>query len=169
MRHLSFAQYLCTFITIQHSSQAHPPTQPCFEHESCVCSMPSLLGSPPSIPPSFPVESSPSEQHQHQQQQQRPFPDPNRLAPEDAYYAQTVKARAVAAAAATATTANYDGSLPTLKGNQSAAAVTALRLPNADGGRKVRDTSRRRRRRKGAWKKLLWVKQSCTAFLSLLR
>lgn len=131
--------------------------------------MPSLLGSPPSVPPPYPVETSSSEhQQQQQQQQQRPFPDPNRLAPEDAYCAQSLKARA-ATATSTATstaTANYDGSLRTLKGNQSAAAVAALRLPNADGGRKVRDTSRRRRRRKGAWKKLLWVKQSCT-FLSL--
>ena len=120
--------------------------------------MPSLLGSPPSVSPPFPVEAkthhpeSPGEQ----QQQQRPFPDPNRLAPEDAYYAPSLKARAATA------TANYDGSLRTLKGNQSTTAVAALRLPNADtGGLKVRGTSRRRRQRKGAWKKLLWVKQSC--------
>lgn len=119
--------------------------------------MPSLLGSPPSVSPPFPVETethhpeSPGEQ-----QQQRPFPDPNRLAPEDAYYAPSLKARAATA------TANYDGSLRTLKGNQGTTAVAALRLPNADtGGLKVRGTSRRRRQRKGAWKKLLWVKQSC--------
>lgn len=167
MRHLSFAQYLCTFITIQHSSQAHPPTQPCFEHESCVCSMPSLPDSPPSFPPSIPVDThayrasgsdSPGEHH-------RELPDPNRLAPEDAYFAPSLlKARAARA--------NYDDSLRTLKGNGNGVAPLRRRpaVPNADEkeARKVRGTSQHRRRRKGAWKKLLWVKQSCTT-LPILR
>lgn len=165
MRHLSFAQYLCTFITIQHSSQAHPPTQPCFEHESCVCSMPSLPDSPPSFPPPIPVEphpyrasgsDSPGEHH-------RELPDPNRLAPEDAYFAPSLlKARAARA--------TYDDSLRTLKGNGSASSLRRRpAVPNADEkeARKVRGTSQHRRRRKGAWKKLLWVKQSCTTLPTL--
>lgn len=129
--------------------------------------MPSLLGSPPSVSPPFPVETEthhPESPGKQQQQQRRlPPPDPSRLAPEDAYLASSLKARGATA------TANYDGSLRTLKGNQGTTAVAALRLPNADaGGSKVRGSSRRRRQRKGAWKKLLWVKQSCMVLMLFL-
>lgn len=131
--------------------------------------MPSLLGSPP-LPSPVPVESHPNRaggSRSHSPGEQRALPDPSRLAPEDAYYAPSLlKARAAAAAKA-----NRDDSLRTLNGNGNSAAVAALRplsaVPNPDAGssqkdvRSVRGTSRRRRRRKGAWKKLLWVKQSC--------
>ncbi|EYE96112.1 phosphatidylinositol N-acetylglucosaminyltransferase [Aspergillus ruber CBS 135680] len=127
--------------------------------------MPSLLGSPP-IPPSVPDESHPNRvggSRSHSPGEQRALPDPNRLAPEDAYYApSSLKARAAAAAKA-----NRDDSLRTLKGNGNSAAVATLRplsaVPKPDAEkdvRGVRGTSRRRKRRKGAWKKLLWVKQS---------
>lgn len=133
--------------------------------------MPSLLGSPPSVSPPFPPFPVETETHhpespgkqQQQQQRRRPPPDPSRLAPEDAYFASSLKARAATA------TADYDGSLRTLKGNQGTTAVAALRLPNSDAsGSKVRGASRRRRQRKGAWKKLLWVKQSCMVFMLFL-
>ena len=128
--------------------------------------MPSLPDSPPSFPPPTPVEThpyrasgsdSPGEHH-------RELPDPNRLAPEDAYFAPSLlKARAAKA--------NYDDSLRTLKSNGSASSLRRRpAVPNAGEKetRKVRGTIQHRRRRKGAWKKLLWVKQSCT-ILSILR
>lgn len=150
--------------------------QPCFEHELRVCSMPSLLGSPPPYPPPIPVgihsnnragESNNSSGEQDNEHQPALHPDPNRLAPEDAYLASSLlKARAA--------NANHGDPLRTLRGNQknSAAAVAALRplsaVSNAEAGnQKVRGTSRRRKRRKGAWKKLLWVKQSCIDFSTL--
>lgn len=86
------------------------------------------------------------------------IPDPNRLAPEDAYFA-TPLSRARSAPLA------YDDALHSL-GN-GGATVGSLRPPRGvlgnNGGkdaRKLGSTSGRRRR-KGAWKKLLWVKQSC--------
>lgn len=130
--------------------------------------MPSLLGSPP-IPPPVLDESHPNRvggSRSHSPGEQRALPDPNRLAPEDAYYAPSLlKARAAAAAKT-----NRDDSLRTLKdnGNGNSAALTPWRplsaVPKPDAEKDVRSmrgTSRRRRRRKGAWKKLLWVKQSC--------
>lgn len=128
--------------------------------------MPSLPDSPPLFPPPIPVETlpyrasgsdSPGEHH-------RELPDPNRLAPEDAYFAPSLlKARAAKA--------NYDDSLRTLKSNGSASSLRRRpAVPNAGEkeARKVRGTIQHRRRRKGAWKKLLWVKQSCTT-LPILR
>lgn len=158
--------FLCNISNLIALTTKKKSIQPCPEHESCVCSMPSLLGSPP-IPPSIPDESHPNRvggSRSHSPSEQRALPDPNRLAPEDAYYAPSLlKARAAAAAKA-----NRDDSLRTLKGNGNSAAVTTLRplsavpKPEAEKDvRSVRGTSRRRRRRKGAWKKLLWVKQSC--------
>ncbi|RAL12179.1 phosphatidylinositol N-acetylglucosaminyltransferase [Aspergillus homomorphus CBS 101889] len=120
--------------------------------------MPSLSDSPPSRPPPVPVETHPN--RSVGLKEQRALPDPTRLAPEDAYYASSLlRARP--------SSAHYDDSLRVLNPNAvHATSVAALRLPPAVPGvggrkevRKLRGTSRRRRR-KGAWKKLLWVKQS---------
>ncbi|PYI02517.1 phosphatidylinositol:UDP-GlcNAc transferase PIG-C [Aspergillus sclerotiicarbonarius CBS 121057] len=113
--------------------------------------MPSLPDSPPPVPPPVPVETHPNRTVGGKPIAQRALPDPTRLAPEDAYYTSSLpRARP---------TTGYDESLRVLNGN--AASVAALRPPPAVplGSCKVRGTSRRRRR-KGAWKKLLWVKQS---------
>lgn len=90
--------------------------------------------SPPPIPPPIPVETHPNRTNGPSygglQQSERELPDPNRLAPEDAYYVPS-------------------SSLP-------------LDLPRPKEIRKIRgEYNSRRRRRKGAWKKLLWVRQSC--------
>ncbi|GCB17970.1 phosphatidylinositol N-acetylglucosaminyltransferase GPI2 subunit [Aspergillus awamori] len=120
--------------------------------------MPSLPDSPPPVPPPVPVETHPNRTvGVKPTAAQRALPDPNRLAPEDAYYTSSLPR-------ARPTQTGYDESLRALNGNSgTAASVAALRPPPAVpgvGSRKVRGTSRRRRR-KGAWKKLLWVKQSC--------
>ncbi|PWY68159.1 phosphatidylinositol:UDP-GlcNAc transferase PIG-C [Aspergillus eucalypticola CBS 122712] len=129
----------------------------CYKHESRCSSMPSLPDSPPPVPPPVPVETHPNRTvGVKPTAAQRALPDPNRLAPEDAYYTSSLPR-------ARPTQTGYDDSLRVLNGNSgTAASVAALRPPPAVpgvGSRKVRGTSRRRRR-KGAWKKLLWVKQS---------
>ncbi|KAF7121855.1 hypothetical protein CNMCM5793_009409 [Aspergillus hiratsukae] len=116
--------------------------------------MPPPPGSPPPIPPPVPVETHPNRTSSLKPPpQHRALPDPTRLAPEDAYFSSShLRGRTA--------NANYDDPLRALNGN-----AAALRPPPAFPGadsrkeRKVRGTSRRRRR-KGAWKKLLWVKQS---------
>lgn len=116
--------------------------------------MPSL-SDPPPVPPPVPVETHPNRAvgFKPSPDQQRALPDPTRLAPEDAYYSHGLSR--------TRTAPNtYDDPLQPLNGSAgTAASVAALRSPPAVPPRKVRGTSRRRRR-KGAWKKLLWVKQS---------
>lgn len=123
--------------------------------------MPSLSESPASVPPPVPVETHPKRTGGISPSEQRALPDPTRLAPEDAYFGPTLTRTHTAPA--------YSDSLRTLSGNVAApAAVAALRPPpavpssdpNERHARKVR-TSGRRRKRNGAWKKLLWVKQSC--------
>lgn len=119
--------------------------------------------SPPPVPPPVPVETHPNRAGglKHPQQQ-RALPDPNRLAPEDAYYVQSPP--------------RVRSNIDTHRANfraingvaTNSAAAAALRPPPAVPGaettkkepRTVRASSRRGRR-KGAWKKLLWVKQSC--------
>lgn len=84
------------------------------------------------------------------------MPDPNRLAPEDAYFATSLS-RARSAPLV------YDESLHLGNGD----AVGSLRAPRGVLGNAGRKDGRKlgssggRQRRKGAWKKLLWVKQSC--------
>ncbi|PWY92866.1 phosphatidylinositol:UDP-GlcNAc transferase PIG-C [Aspergillus heteromorphus CBS 117.55] len=106
-----------------------------------------LPDSPPPLPPPVPVETHPYRTVGIKSSADPP--DPTRLAPEDAYYSALPRARP--------TSASYDDSLRVLSSNS----VAALRPPPAvpGVGRKLRGSSRRRRR-KGAWKKLLWVKQS---------
>ncbi|KAF7156455.1 hypothetical protein CNMCM5623_010125 [Aspergillus felis] len=116
--------------------------------------MPPPPGSPPPIPPPVPVETHPNRTSSLKPpQEHRTLPDPTRLAPEDAYFSSAhLRGRTA--------NANYDDSLRVLNGN-AAALRPQPAFPGADGRkeRKVRGPSRRRRR-KGAWKKLLWVKQS---------
>ncbi|KAE8355108.1 phosphatidylinositol N-acetylglucosaminyltransferase-domain-containing protein [Aspergillus coremiiformis] len=116
--------------------------------------MPSLSDSPPSVPPPVPVETHPNRAVGIKPpRQQRTLPDPTRLAPEDAYYSPTLVRTRTGPA-------SYDETIRGLNGSTgTAASVAALRPPHAVPVRKLRGTSRRRRR-KGAWKKLLWVKQS---------
>ncbi|KAL2003770.1 hypothetical protein VTN02DRAFT_2406 [Thermoascus thermophilus] len=116
--------------------------------------------SPSPIPPPVPVETHPNRAGGLKPQQQRGPPDPNRLAPEDAYYAHSPPR-------SRPQLDHHGANVQPLNGIvANPAAVAALRPPPAVPGaeakkeaRKVRGTSRRRRR-KGAWKKLLWVKQS---------
>ncbi|KNG80138.1 phosphatidylinositol:UDP-GlcNAc transferase PIG-C [Aspergillus nomiae NRRL 13137] len=116
--------------------------------------MPPLSDSPPPVPPPVPVETHPNRAVGIKPSgQQRTLPDPTRLAPEDAYYSPALVRTRTAPA-------TYDESIRGLNGSAgTAASVAALRPPHAVPARKLRGTSRRRRR-KGAWKKLLWVKQS---------
>ena len=76
------------------------------------------------------------------------FSDPNRLAPEDAFYASSPPRRlrddAYSRSISRKLNADYD---------------SARLRPNKDRGRS------RSRRGKGGWKKLLWVKQDCTYLL----
>lgn len=88
------------------------------------------------------------------------IPDPDRLAPEDAYFATSLTRARTAPV-------SYVDNLSSLSSDGTA--VTTLQHPRgplaADPGRKdMRKLggAGSRRRRKGAWKKLLWVKQSCT-------
>ncbi|KAJ5998992.1 hypothetical protein N7451_006802 [Penicillium sp. IBT 35674x] len=101
-----------------------------------------------SIPPPIPVDTHPNRGNPFEQDR---IPDPNRLAPEDAYFAPShSKARSVPG--------SYNETLPLSSGG-------TLRPPRGvlDSGRKdprKLGSTGGRRRRKGAWKKLLWVKQS---------
>ncbi|KAJ5111060.1 hypothetical protein N7532_001595 [Penicillium argentinense] len=120
--------------------------------------MTSLPTSHSTIPPPIPVETHPNRSPSpgSQAPEQDRIPDPNRLAPEDAYFAPSLSR-------ARSAPANYDDTLGSLNGEAT------LRPPRgvlgADPNRKdVRKLGAGpgvgRRRRKGAWKKLLWVKQS---------
>ncbi|PGH13294.1 hypothetical protein AJ80_06405 [Polytolypa hystricis UAMH7299] len=119
---------------------------------------------PAPIPPPVPVETHPNRTGLKPPPPQRPPPDPSRLAPEDAYYAHSPpRFRPYVA------NNNHAATLRLLNGNVATpAAVAALRPPPAVPGeeiKRVKDSRRdratsRRRKRKGAWKKLLWVKQT---------
>ncbi|OJD19508.1 hypothetical protein AJ78_00577 [Emergomyces pasteurianus Ep9510] len=111
--------------------------------------------SPAPIPPPVPVETHPNRAGLKPPPPRRVLTDPNRLAPEDAYH-----------------THSPPRFRPLITNNHAAnlrlpAAVAALRPPPAVPGaepRRVKEVRRRlgssRRRQKGVWKKLLWVKQS---------
>ncbi|KAJ9402146.1 hypothetical protein DTO282F9_910 [Paecilomyces variotii] len=117
-----------------------------------------LPSTSPPLPPPVPVETHPN--RAGGLKHQRALPDPNRLAPEDAYYAHSpprlrsrvgtdrANYRAVNGVAANS------GTSATLRPPST--------VPNAEAAKELRSVraSSRRRRRKGAWKKLLWVKQS---------
>ncbi|KKZ60437.1 hypothetical protein EMCG_00723 [[Emmonsia] crescens] len=114
-----------------------------------------LAHSPAAIPPPVPVETHPNRAGLKPPPPRRVLTDPNRLAPEDAYYAHSPpRFRPLV-------TNNHAANL------RLPAAVAALRPPPAVPGaepRRAKEARKRvgssRRRQKGAWKKLLWVKQS---------
>jgi phosphatidylinositol N-acetylglucosaminyltransferase subunit C len=98
----------------------------------------------------------------------RPFSDPNRLAPEDAYYIPQSPPRI--------RTENHPSKVAAAKANGAiiSANGVAVGVPPVIPGlkpvlslgsqRRRREKDRGRsgsRRQKGVWKKLLWVKQSC--------
>ncbi|EHA23547.1 hypothetical protein ASPNIDRAFT_37547 [Aspergillus niger ATCC 1015] len=91
--------------------------------------MPSLPDSPPPVPPPVPVETHPNRTvGVKPTAAQRALPDPNRLAPEDAYYTSSLPR-------ARPTQTGYDESLRALNGNSgTAASVAALRPPPAVPG-----------------------------------
>jgi hypothetical protein len=110
------------------------------------------MTSPPSLdplPPPIPVNTHPNRAPGSKSPEpERSLPDPNRLAPEDAYFAPSLSRVRSAPA-------NYEDNLRSLNGENGAHLSSAAALRKKLGG------SGRRRKRKGAWKKLLWVKQSC--------
>lgn len=106
------------------------------------------------------------------------LPDPTRLAPEDAYYAAAhshaphprLRPPLPGHAHTHTHVTNHAASLRVPGSPASVAAVAALRpppaVPGTDAGKLgVKEhwggRTRRRRKRKRVWKKLLWVKQSC--------
>ncbi|KAJ5780423.1 hypothetical protein N7457_005583 [Penicillium paradoxum] len=109
------------------------------------------MTSPPSLdpsPPPIPVDTHPNRAPGSKSPElERSLPDPNRLAPEDAYFAPSLSRVRSAPT-------NYEESLRALNGESGAHLGSAAALRKRVGG------AGRRRRRKGAWKKLLWVKQS---------
>jgi phosphatidylinositol N-acetylglucosaminyltransferase subunit C len=125
--------------------------------------MASLPTNPLPIPPPVPVETHPNRAGGLKPPLQPRVPlDPTRLTPEHAYYAHVpFRLRAQPE--------NLTAHLRPLSSVVATpAAVAALRPPPAVPGaepkgsesRKVSGSSRRKKR-KGQWKKLLWVKQSC--------
>lgn len=114
-----------------------------------------------SIPPPIPVDTYPYRAPGSKSPEER-IPDPDRLAPEDAYFAPSL-------ARSRHAPINYEEGLSSLSSDGTA--VASLQPPRgvlgADPNRKdMRKLGGAggRRRRKGAWKKLLWVKQSCTEY-----
>ncbi|KKA22939.1 Phosphatidylinositol:UDP-GlcNAc transferase PIG-C [Rasamsonia emersonii CBS 393.64] len=118
--------------------------------------------SPAPVPPPVPVETHPNRAGGLKPPpQQRVPPDPTRLAPEHAYYANSPPR-------VWSETDNQSVHLRPIDNVVSTpAAVAALRPPPAVPGtepkkseaRKARGSGRRKKR-KGQWKKLLWVRQS---------
>jgi phosphatidylinositol N-acetylglucosaminyltransferase subunit C len=147
--------------------------------------LPTSRAPPPSpppapIPPPVPVETHPNRAGLKPPPPYRSPPDPNRLAPEDAYFAHSPP-RFRPHFAANINNHNHAATLRLLNGNvPTPAAVAALRKPPAvpvpgpeqvkaaEEARRDRGTSRRRKQKKGVWKKLLWVKQSCKEAFSIL-
>ncbi|KAJ5918313.1 hypothetical protein N7454_010688 [Penicillium verhagenii] len=102
-----------------------------------------------SIPPPIPVDTHPNRSHPFDQDR---IPDPNRLAPEDAYFAPSLSR-------ARSAPGNYNETLPTMSGDGTLRPPRGVLESERKDPRKLGSTGGRRRR-KGAWKKLLWVKQS---------
>lgn len=107
-----------------------------------------------SIPPPIPVDTHPNRSPNSRTPEDR-VPDPDRLAPEDAYFAPSLSRVRSAPT-------NYDDTLRSLNGEATLHPPRGSlgADPNRNNVRKL-GAGAGRRRRKGAWKKLLWVKQSC--------
>ncbi|PLB34839.1 phosphatidylinositol N-acetylglucosaminyltransferase [Aspergillus candidus] len=109
-------------------------------------SLPPTDSSSPSDPPPVPVETHPYRTSFSSALSPSRLPDPTRLAPEDAYFAPVMRSR---------TETSYDESLAVLNGGAAFGGAARKDLRKVGGG-----AGGRRRKRKGAWKKLLWVRQS---------
>ncbi|EZF35857.1 phosphatidylinositol N-acetylglucosaminyltransferase subunit [Trichophyton mentagrophytes] len=147
------------------SSRSSRPSTPSLKSQQPPNSPPTLVAP---VPPPVPVETHPNRAGIKSRPVRHLSPDPSRLAPEDAYFTSPPRLRPGNVAAG----ARRDGGNTT---NETArllnrsvatpAAVAALRIPPAVPGLesnpvKDRRRDRGRRKRKGQWKKLLWVKQS---------
>ncbi|KAK2742949.1 hypothetical protein FQN57_005079 [Myotisia sp. PD_48] len=122
--------------------------------ENAAPSSPSSLALP--TPPPVPVETHPN-RGGLKPRTLLPSPDPSRLSPEDAFSPPRLRAGNIPSSAS-----NTYHSLLLSRVVATPPAVAALRPPPAVPGlepKNVRDRSRRRKK-KGQWKKLLWVKQS---------
>lgn len=109
-----------------------------------------MASSPPlnCLTNSNPIDTHPNRDGSKSPEHERHLPDPDRLAPEDAYFAPALSRVRSAPA-------NYEESLRSMNGENTSHIGSAAALRKKLGG------APRRRKRKGAWKKLLWVKQSC--------
>lgn len=153
----------CAFCRLRRPQPVNAPytrfSQPPCVDASRLSSMTPSSSSLSPIPPPIPVDTHPNRAPGSRPPEQDRIPDPDRLAPEDAYFAPSLSRVRSAPA-------NYEESLRSLNGDGSG--VATLRPPRGTLGVDVtRKDGRKlgaagpRRRRKGAWKKLLWVKQSC--------
>ncbi|KAJ5335086.1 Phosphatidylinositol N-acetylglucosaminyltransferase [Penicillium brevicompactum] len=108
-----------------------------------------MASSPPlnSLTNSNSIDTHPNRDGSKSPEHERHLPDPDRLAPEDAYFAPALSRVRSAPA-------NYEESLRSMNGENTSHIGSAAALRKKLGG------APRRRKRKGAWKKLLWVKQS---------
>lgn len=148
------------------SSRSSSPSTPSLKSQQPPSSPPTLAAP---VPPPVPVETHPNRAGIKSRPVRYLSPDPSRLAPEDAYFTSPPRLRPGNVAAG----ARRDGGSTTSETAQllnrsvaTPAAVAALRIPPAVPGLesnpvKDRRRDRGRRKRKGQWKKLLWVKQSC--------
>ncbi|KAF3482269.1 phosphatidylinositol N-acetylglucosaminyltransferase subunit C [Arthroderma uncinatum] len=124
---------------------------------------PRTLAAP--IPPPVPVETHPNRAGLKARPVRVLSPDPSRLAPEDAYFTSPPRLRPGNVSGGRRDGGNNTNDTARLLNRSVAtpAAVAALRIPPAVPGlesKPARDRNRSRRKRKGQWKKLLWVKQS---------
>ncbi|KAL1859118.1 glycosylphosphatidylinositol anchor biosynthesis [Paecilomyces lecythidis] len=117
-----------------------------------------LPNTSPPFPPPVPVETHPN--RAGGLKHQRTLPDPSRLAPEDAYYAHSPPRLRSKIDTHRASYRAVNG--VTASPSSSATLRPPAAVPSAEAAKELRSAraSSRRRRRKGAWKKLLWVKQS---------
>ncbi|KAM5476914.1 glycosylphosphatidylinositol anchor biosynthesis [Microsporum audouinii] len=150
------------------SSHLSPPSSP-VEPQSKPASQPP--NSPPTlaapIPPPVPVETHPNRAGLKSRPVRYLSPDPSRLAPEDAYFTSPPRLRPGNVGGTRGDGDNTTNDTARLLNRSVAtpAALAALRIPPAVPGleskpAKDRRRDRSRRKRKGQWKKLLWVKQS---------
>ena len=117
---------------------------------------------PSPVPPPVPVATHPNRGAFKPPTPHRPLPEPSRLAPLDAYYAQSpprlrpLTDKPVALSGSAAASAAAAALRP---------AVASLRPPPAIPTSAFQEKKRRgvSRRKRGppVWKKLLWVKQAC--------
>ncbi|CAG7954596.1 unnamed protein product [Penicillium salamii] len=104
------------------------------------------MTSPSNPLPSSSPAGAPNRDGSKSPEHERLLPDPDRLAPEDAYFAPALSRVRSAPT-------NYEESLRSMNGDNASHIGSAAALRKKLG-------APRRRKRKGAWKKLLWVKQS---------